>query len=287
LTEAECLTYNDRATPGSLDSLRSLLFTPGSDERRLQRALDSGADAMTADLEDAVSFAEKASARRLAARVLAETESATLKTIRLNGVDTEFFAEDVAAIRDLPLDAVVLPKATPEAVEALGDSGPPVLAIVETAQGLRQAYETARLPRVAALVLGAVDLAAELRLEPRTDGLEILHARSQLVVDSAAAGIRGPIDVVHLRVRNDRTLEAEARLARSLGMRGKACIHPAQVPVVNRVFAPDPAQVEWARSVLDAYEQGVAEGRGAVALDGEMIDLPVVERARRLLGMDA
>ena len=88
---------------------------------------------------------------------------------------------------------------------------------------------------------------------------------------------------MHLRVRNDKTLEAEARLARSLGMRGKACIHPAQVPVVNRVFAPDPAQLEWARAVFDAYEQGLAEGRGAVAMDGEMIDLPVVERARRLL----
>jgi citrate lyase beta subunit len=283
LTRVECLTYNGQATPGSLDSLRSLLFTPGSDERRLRRALDSGADAMTADLEDAVSPAEKASARRLAVRVLAETESETLKTIRINGADTEFFAEDLAAVGDLPLDGVVLPKATPAAVEALGEAGPPVIAIVETAQGLRQAYETARLPRVAALVLGAVDLAAELRLEPRTDGLEILYARSQLVVDSAAAGIRGPIDVVHLRVRNDRTLEAEARLARSLGMQGKACIHPAQVPVVNRVFAPDPAQVEWARSVLEAYERGLAEGRGAVALDGEMIDLPVVERARRLL----
>jgi citrate lyase beta subunit len=238
---------------------------------------------MTADLEDAVAPAEKASARELASRLLGEVESTTLKTIRVNGADTEFFDEDCVAIRDLPLAGIVLPKATPDAVEALGDSGPPVIAIVETAQGLRLAYETACLPRVTALMLGAVDLAAELGLEPRSDGLEILHARSQLVVDSGAAGIRGPLDVVHLRVRNDKTLEAEARLARSLGMRGKACIHPAQVPVVNRVFAPDPAQLEWARAVLDAYEQGLAEGRGAVAMDGEMIDLPVVERARRLL----
>jgi citrate lyase beta subunit len=266
-----------------LDSVRSLLFTPGSDERRLRRALESGADAMTADLEDAVAPTEKALARELVARVLRDVESPTLETIRVNGADTEFFADDLQAIRELPLAAIVLPKATPEAVAALGESGPPVIAIVETAQGLRRAYETACRPRVSALMLGAVDLAAELRLEPRGDGLEILHARSQLVVDSAAAGIRGPLDVVHLRVRNDATLEAEARLARSLGMRGKACIHPAQVPVVNRVFAPDPAQLEWARGVVEAYEQGLAEGRGAVALSGEMIDLPVVERARSLL----
>jgi citrate lyase beta subunit len=271
--------------PASLDSLRSLLFAPGSDERKLRRALESGADAMTADLEDAVSVAEKASARKLASRLLSDTESATLKTIRVNGADSPFFPDDLAAIRDLPLDAIVLPKATPQAVEALGERGPPVIAIVETALGLRLAYETASRPRVAALMLGAVDLAAELRLEPRADGLEILYARSQLVVDSAAAGIRGPIDVVHVNVRDEHALEAEARLARSLGMRGKACIHPAQVPVVNRVFAPEPAQLEWARAVVDAFERGVAEGRGAIALDGEMIDLPVVERARSLLAM--
>ena len=119
---------------------------------------------MTADLEDAVAPAEKASARELACRVLGEVESTTLKTIRVNGADTEFFDDDCVAIRELPLAGIVLPKATPEAVEALGDSGPPVIAIVESAQGLRLAYETACLPRVAALMLGAVDLAAELRL---------------------------------------------------------------------------------------------------------------------------
>ncbi len=113
-----------------------------------------------------------------------------------------------------------------------------MIAIVETALGVRQAYETARLPRVAALVLGAVDLGAELGLEPRADGQEVLYARSQLVVDSAAAGIRSPFDLVHLDTRDDEGLEAEARLARSLGFRGKACIHPAQVEIVNRVFSP-------------------------------------------------
>jgi citrate lyase beta subunit len=285
LTLRECLTYNDRATPTSLDSVRSLLFAPGSDERKLRRAAESGADAMTADLEDAVAPAEKDAARTLTCRVLAEVPDSTLKTVRINGADTEFFHDDVAAVGDLPLAGMVLPKATPGAVEALGVSGPPVIAIVETAMGLRLAFETARMPRVAALMLGAVDLAAELRLEPRADGLEILHARSRLVVDSAAAGIRGPLDVVHLNVRDEESLEAEARLARSLGMQGKACIHPAQVPVVNRVFGPDPAQLDWASAVVEAFEQGLAEGRGAVALNGQMIDLPVVERARTLLAM--
>jgi citrate lyase subunit beta/citryl-CoA lyase len=201
----------------------------------------------------------------------------------VNGVDTDLWRDDLAAIDGLGLDAVMLPKATPQAVAALGPSGPPLVAIVETALGLRLAYETACAPRVAALALGAADLGAELRLEPRTDGQEILFARSTLVVDSAAAGIGPPLDVVYLDTRDAEGLEREAALARSLGFGGKLCIHPAQVEVVNRVFGPSEEQLAWARAAVDAYERGLAEGRGAVSLDGEMIDAPVVERARALL----
>jgi citrate lyase beta subunit len=158
-----------------------------------------------------------------------------------------------------------------------------VIAIVETAQGLRLAHETASSPRVAALMLGAADLGAELGWEPRPDGLELLYARSKIVADSAAARIRAPFDVVHLDTRDDAGLEAAARFARSLGFRGKACIHPAQIAIVNRVFQPEADSVDWAQRVLEAAERGEREGRGAVALDGEMIDAPIVDRARRIL----
>jgi citrate lyase beta subunit len=231
---------------------------------------------VVADLEDAVAPGEKTAAREVVARVAP-------RIVRVNGAGTPWFEDDLALVESLSLDAVVLPKATPAAVAALGADGPPVIAIVETAQGLRLAYETACSPRVAALVLGAVDLGAELGLEPRADGLEILHARSKVVVDSAAAAIRPPFDLVHLDVHDDEGLEAECRLGRSLGFRGKVCIHPRQVPVVNRVFAPSDAEVEWARAVVEAYEQGLGEGRGVLALNGAMVDLPVVERARRVL----
>jgi citrate lyase beta subunit len=205
------------------------------------------------------------------------------RVVRINGAETEWFADDVALTGELELDAVVLPKATPESVEALGPEGPPVIAIVETAQGLRVAYETAASPRVELLMLGSVDLGVELRLEPRPDGLEILYARSQLVVDSAAAEVGAPIDVVHLDFRDLAGLEKSARFARSLGFGGKACIHPDQVAIVNRVFAPESEDVEWARRVVEAYERGEREGKGAVALEGTMVDLPVVERARQVL----
>jgi citrate lyase beta subunit len=158
-----------------------------------------------------------------------------------------------------------------------------VIAIVESAMGVRAAFEIASLPRVAALLLGAVDLGAELGLEPSVDRTEILYARSKLVIDSAAAGIRPPIDVVHLDLGDADGLERECRTGRALGYGGKACVHPAQVPVVNRVFAPSESQVAWARSVVEAYERESREGRGVFALDGNMVDLPVVERARRVL----
>lgn len=272
-----CLTFARlSSTARDLGNLRSLLFAPGDDERKLTRALASEADAVVADLEDAVAPAEKPAAREIVERIRPWL-------VRVNGADTRWFADDLALVAELPLAAIVLPKATPESVAALGPEGPPVVAIVETAQGLLRSYETACAPRVAALLLGAVDLGAELGLEPRPDGLEILHARSKLVVDSAAAGIRPPLDVVHLDVDDEPGLEQECRLARSLGLRGKACIHPRQVPVVNRVFAPSESEVAWARRVIEAYEQGLREGRGVLALNGAMVDLPVVERARRVL----
>jgi citrate lyase beta subunit len=255
---------------------RSLLFAPGSDERKLRSALGSAADAVVADLEDAVAPAQKDEARRLVAKL-------EPPIVRVNGADTMWFADDLALVGELQPDAIVLPKATPDAVAALGPDGPPVIAIVETAAGLRTAYETASSARVAALLLGAVDLGAELGLEPRPDGLEILYARSQVVVDSAAAGIRPPFDIVHLDVHDEQGLDEECRLARSLGFRGKACIHPAQLDVVHRVFVPTAEELAWAGRVVDAYERETGEGRGVFALNGAMVDLPVVERARRIL----
>jgi citrate lyase beta subunit len=263
--------------------LRSLLFAPGSDARKLGNALTTEADGVVADLEDGVAPTTKAAARATVATRFGEASARASRGLRVNPPGTEWFDGDLGLARELQLDFVMLPKATPDSVAALGHEGPPVLAIVETADGLRRAYETAAADRVFALALGSHDLGAELRTAPRPDGLELLYARSKVAADSAAAGLRPPFDTVYLDVRDGDGLEAECILARTLGFRGKLCIHPAQLEAVNRVFAPTDEELAWARRVLQAHEQGLREGRGAVALDGTMVDMPIVRRAERLL----
>ena len=172
-----------------LASVRSLLFAPGNEERKLRGALESDADAVIADLEDAVPAAEKDRARRVVREVLgdgrAEPPARPLRLLRIAApADLELAAE-------LRVDAVVVPKATAAAVSEL-PAGPPVVAIVETPAGLREAHAIASSPAVAALMLGAVDLSVALGLEPYGDGLELLFARSSIAVDSAAAGIQRP-----------------------------------------------------------------------------------------------
>jgi citrate lyase beta subunit len=251
---------------------RSLLFVPGDDERKLASAANAGADAVVVDLEDGV-----APERKDAARALLGTALPPRALVRVNGLESGLLERDLEAVRGLELEGLVIPKATPEAAEALAAEGLPVVAIAETADGLRRAYETARVPRVVALLLGAVDLGAELGLAALPDGDELLYARSKLVVDSAAAGLRPPFDSVHLTLDDTERLEAACRRARALGMRGKACIHPEQVEIVNRAFAPDERELAWARRVLAEHEGGVSR------VAGEMVDRPVVERARALL----
>ena len=268
-----------------LTTARSFLFAPGSDDRKLRRALASAADVVIADLEDAVTPAMKPAARELVASVFSEvTGSPGRRLVRVNAVDTAWHADDLAMIAGLGIDGVVLPKATARAAASVAEQlSLPIIAIVETAEGLRGAYETATSQSVVGLVLGAVDLGVALGLERRPDGHEILYARSSIVVDSAAGRLRGPIDQVWLDVRDLTGLLDDCILARSLGFRGKACIHPDQVAIVNEAFSPSDHELDRAREIVAAFDQAELEGLGVIALDGEMVDLPVVEHARLLI----
>jgi citrate lyase subunit beta/citryl-CoA lyase len=270
-----------------LDELRSYLFVPATDARRVDRALASDAHAVIVDLEDAVPEAGKDDARRLVAARLRERRPRGAQLVRINGLDTAHARADLEAVEGLALDGVVVPKAEPQPVYSLAPSGAPVVALVETATGLRRAFETATRPRVAKLMLGVVDLAAELGATPGPDGRELLHARSALVVDSVAAGLGGPIDGPCTAIGDEDALRAETVAAKALGFAAKACIHPAQLAVVHEAFAPLAEELERARRIVAAADEATAGGRGALAVDGQMVDAPVVARARRLLASAA
>ncbi len=269
--------------PLKLSDARSLLFAPASEREKLERALESDADAVIADLEDSVLPSEKERTRDVVLEAFGRSSGRALRLVRINGARTRYFADDLVAISSAAFDGIVLPKASTEGVAAVGADMPPVVAIVETAEGLAGARELAETPGVAALLLGAVDLGRELGLERRADGLELVHPRAELVLASALARVRAPIDAVFTDVRDQHGLEEDARRGRSLGMRGKACIHPAQIEVVNRVFAPSEQEIERAHAMIEAYEAAESTGHGSVAVDGELVDLPVLERARAVL----
>jgi citrate lyase subunit beta/citryl-CoA lyase len=259
----------------------SALFAPGDDSRKLGKAIGAGATLVIADLEDAVAEPAKAAARDLVAAALAQRAPGGGRcAVRINALDSPFAGDDLAMVSSAGADAIVVPKARASSLRGLNAAAlPPIIAIVETAAGLQESAEIATAPGVWALLLGAVDLGVELRLTPRADGLELLFARSKLVVDSAAAQIAPPIDAVHVDIADGDALLTESELARSLGFGGKACIHPRQVPIVERAFAPTADELDRARRVVDAYERARARGEGVVRVDGAMVDLPVYQRA--------
>jgi citrate lyase subunit beta/citryl-CoA lyase len=262
--------------------VRSLLFVPAGDERRRARAWSSGADAVILDLEDGVAPEGKDAARAGLAEALAQRAPGPLAVVRINAPGTEIGRRDMAALDGLAIDAVIVPKATPESIVA-ATVQPPVIALIESATGVLHAEAVARDPRVTRLMFGPVDLGAELGADPGPDGIELLFARSQLVLASAAAGIAGPIDGPSLDIHDLDRLRAETLRARRLGFTAKACIHPGQLDTVLAALAPSDDDVAWAHRVIGAYESGLADGTGVVALDGQMIDVPVARRAQSIL----
>ncbi|KID28683.1 citrate lyase beta subunit [Prauserella sp. Am3] len=268
----------------------TLLFVPGDRPDRIRKALAGEADIVAVDLEDAVDPAHKERARDLVVETLTEVgrrECGPAITVRVNAAGTEWTSGDLAAVEQLAdvLDGVLVPKAEDvEAVEAVpGDL--PVVAIVESARGVFAAGDLAAHPRVHAVLFGSFDLAADLGVTPSVEGRELLHARSQVALACAAAGLPGPIDGPHPSIDDLDGLAAGAAAARELGFTGKVVLHPKQIDTVRAAFAPTQAQIEQAQRVLAAYHD--AGGAGAIRLsDGTFVDRPVLLRAVRILGLD-
>jgi len=249
---------------------RSLLFVPASRPDRFANAVASGADVVVADLEDGVGPSEKGIARDAAADWVVQGAQAI---VRINAANTADHAADVEMVESVQPVAVMVPKADPRGVAELSQF--PVVALIETAVGVLAASETCAAPNVIRVALGTVDLATELGCGE--DGPPISTAADLLVIASAAAGLPGPIDGVCTSLRDRKVVQNQAAAARRRGYTGKLAIHPDQVAAINEGFSPTGDELEWARRVL-ASSQG-----GAIAVDGRMVDEPIVQRARALL----
>jgi citrate lyase subunit beta-like protein len=254
-------------------------------------------DSICMDMEDGVALNHKAEARATVARALRELDfGASERLARINSIGSGFEADDLEAVVHLRPDGVVLPKCesrdqvqwVSERIEAAelahgwSLNSVRMLVGVETAPGIQNLREIAAHPRLDAIIFGAEDLAASLGATRSRGGLEVLYARSAVVIACAANDLQA-IDMVAIDFRDLVNLRVEAAQGAAMGFSGKQIIHPAQVEPVQSAFTPDDEAIAYARRMVEAFEAHQAQGAGAFALDGRMIDMPLVKNAQKVL----
>ncbi len=280
---------------------RSWMFVPGHRQRMLDKALGLGnVDALMFDIEDGVPQQEKQAARERIGRTLAlagPPASGPARFVRINAVGGEQMRRDLEHVIQAGTDGLVLPKVeTPDQVGLVdgilrehepGATLPPgtvaLMVAIESPRGLRSAYEIATAsPRVIGLMFGAEDLGRELGLPLRREGeaREMVFHRSMVVTAAAAANVQA-VDGVWPDLQDSEGLRRYAAQARRLGFSGMSAIHPGQVDAINEIFSPTEDEVAYCRQVIEAFDAAVARGDGSIAFGGQLIDLPIVERAKR------
>ena len=277
---------------------RSMLYIPADAPGMLQHAPVFGCDSILMDLEDAIAYTEKDSARLMAVRFLKEFDFKELfVTVRVNGADSRFFDDDIEAIVPCRPGAIRLPKCNSEAdihfadekiadVEARNGMEPGTVklhAMVETALGLENAFRVASAsPRVTALTLGGQDLTADMGIQKTRGGRELFYARGRVVAAAHAAGVDS-FDTVWTDLNDQEGLFLEAKEIVELGFTGKACIHPSQIATIHKAFMPDEKELRKALRVVEAAEKAERDGKGVISVDGKMVDAPIVVRSAHLL----
>lgn len=281
-------------------TLRTLLFVPGNQERRIDKARSIPADAIILDLEDSVPLAEKNSAR---AMVSSSIDGLALRGqevfVRINALSTDHAAADIKAIATPGLNGICLPKsesaddilkadaliAEAERAVDLKVGSIWLLALVETPKGILNVYEIASAsPRVLGISFGPEDYTLEMGVKRTKEGAEIYYPRVVIAVACHAAGVLA-IDGVYTDIRDEEGLNQDTRLARQMGFHGKLLIHPNQVSPVSQIFSPTKEEITHARGVVEAFEAALAQGQASTSFEGKMIDAPVAERARKLLAL--
>jgi citrate lyase subunit beta/citryl-CoA lyase len=264
--------------PAAIHECSLYLFVPANRPERFAKAASSAADAVIIDLEDAVAVGDKMAAREGLASAIAGIGTSVPLFIRINGIDTLWHAADIAVATDAGVAGIVVPKA--ESAADLGSvrmqlaEDALVIAIIESARGLAAADEiAANADRIA---FGSVDFAADLGCAHMRDAL--LLARSRIVLAARIAGKPAPIDGVTLSIGNEDEIEGDARYGATLGFGGKLLIHPGQIAPARRGMAPSEQEAAWASRIIESAADGAAK-----AVDGAMVDAPVLARARQIL----
>lgn len=258
---------------------RSYLFVPANRVERFEKALNTQADVIIIDLEDALPVDLKVSARQALKEWLITNPQHQIM-IRTNAKNTAWFKEDIELARLKNVKAIVLPKTeSPEDIEAiLAVENIDIFALIETPAGFANIRQIAKTTSVQALMFGSIDFQLEMNMQGGY--AELLSFRNEFVLASKLAGIQAPIDGVTIDFKDEALIQLETQQAKNLGFTGKLCIHPNQVNIVNQVFSPSEEEIKWAQSVLKTVEE--AQGQAA-SLDGKMIDLPVILRAERII----
>lgn len=261
------------------DVLRSYLFVPATRTDRIAKAQAAGPDAVIVDLEDAVAPSEKAGARDALARDLPD---ASAVFVRINSADTEWFEEDLKLCAAIRVRGVVLPKAErPEHISFAAERVGPrsvVLPLIESARGYAEVGSLCAARQVQRLVFGSIDFQLDLGIDGEGD--ELLYFRSGLVLASRLAGIQPPVDGVTVEINDAERVRADALRGKRIGFGGKLCIHPKQVAPVNACYYPTDEEIVWARRIVEAAENA---GGAAVAVDGKMVDRPVILKAEQII----
>ncbi len=277
---------------------RAMLYVPGDDERKISKAVNLGADSVCLDIEDGVAINRKDAARETIAQALRGLDfGRSERLVRVNPVDMELIAEDLQAVLPARPDGILVPKvqsaqqvawvceqiSTMERQNGWPAGGIALLVLIETALGVVNLKEIASAnPRLQALIFGAEDLAGNIGAVRSRAGWEIFYARSAVVTHAAAYGLQA-IDMVWMDLHDLDGLREESLQGARMAYTGKQIIHPNQVEPVQEAFTPSDELVAQAMRVIEAARQHQDAGKGAFALDGKMVDAPVVKAAERIL----
>ena len=270
--------------------LRSALYMPGINQKAMDKALNLDCDAVVLDLEDAVEISKKEDSRQLVIRQIENNDyGPRVVVVRVNDLGTKWGEQDVAAVANLPIQAILVPKVSEirdisRMVDLLNRLGSelPIWIMVETPLAIININELARQPRVTALVMGTSDLVVDLCAEHLEERQNISYALQRSIIAARAFG-KKILDGVHLDFRDLDSLRNVCRLGKSMGFDGKTLIHPDQIPVANDAFSPSEAELDKAKRVIDAWRSAQTRGSGVVEVDGTLVESLHVEEAKRLI----